>query len=214
MSLKDIGFYFVTDSALTKKTIIDDVKSALKAGVKIMQYREKDKITKDMLSEAIQIKKLCAGRAILLVNDRIDIALAADADGVHLGQDDMPYHEARKLLGAKKIIGITAHNAEEAVAAEKLGADYIGASPIFETKTKKDAGRQAGLQLIRDIKKSVRIPVVAIGGINLENITSVMQAGADSAAAISVVVTKDDVAEECRKFVEIISNFKQPHTCR
>ncbi len=210
------GLYLVTDRELCGGRSIEWVVSrAVSGGVRYVQLREKDTSTRAFIDLAKRVNEILLPLDIpLIINDRVDVALAAGADGVHVGQDDMPYHEARKLLGAKKIIGITAHNAEEAVAAEKLGADYIGASPIFETKTKKDAGRQAGLQLIRDIKKSVRIPVVAIGGINLENITSVMQAGADSAAAISVVVTKDDVAEECRKFVEIISNFKQPHTCR
>lgn len=214
MNLQEIDFYFVTDSTLTKKNVIDDVRAALKAGVKIVQYREKNRSAKEMFREASRIKRLCGGKAIFLVNDRVDIALAVDADGVHLGQDDMPYAQARRLLRKNKIIGITVHNVKEAVAAESLGADYLGASPIFETKTKQDAGRQAGLQLIRDVKKRVRIPVVAIGGINLENIVSVMQAGADSAAAISAVLTKDDVTKECRKFVKIISELKRLHTCR
>jgi len=214
MKLKDIDFYFVTDSSLTRKNVIDDVKSALRAGVKIIQYREKEKSTREMFLEAARIGELCRGKAIFLVNDRVDIAIAADADGVHLGQDDMPYEQARQLLGKDRIIGITAHNVKEAAAAEKQGADYLGASPIFETKTKKDAGRQAGLQLLRNLRKTVRIPVVAIGGITLENVVYVMEAGADSAAAISAVLTKDNVTGECRKFVGIISEFKRLHTLR
>lgn len=209
MNLKDIDFYFITDSTLTKKSVIEDVKSALKAGVKIIQYREKAKSTRQAFYEASLIRQLCRGKSIFLINDRIDIALAVDADGVHLGQDDIPCKEARVIMGKQKIIGVTAHNLKEAVQAEQQTADYIGASPIFETKTKLDAGEQAGLQLIRDIKKCVRIPVVAIGGITLENITSVMQAGADSASAISAVLTKNDVTEECKKFIEIISAFKR-----
>ncbi len=212
MNMREIDFYFVTDSTLTRKTVVDDVRDALRAGVKIVQYREKSMSTKQMFYEALQIKKLCKGKSLFLVNDRVDIALAVDADGVHLGQDDMPYNRARYLLGKDKIIGITVHNVKEALAAEKLGADYLGASPIFETKTKKDAGKQAGPQLIKDIKKCVQVPVVAIGGINLDNLASVMAAGADSVAAISAVLTRDSVEKECRRFIEAISEFKRLHT--
>jgi thiamine-phosphate pyrophosphorylase len=199
--LKDIDLYFITDSKLTKKTILDDVKSAISGGVKIVQYREKEKPTKEMVEEALKIKKLCADDVIFLVNDRIDVALAVDADGVHLGQDDMPYETARKLLG-DKIIGLTIHNVEEAVDAEKIGADYLGVSPIFATTTKLDAGKPAGIKLIEDVKNAVNIPFTAIGGINLENIGQVAGAGAKSAVAISAIVTKDDVEKEVKKFIE------------
>jgi thiamine-phosphate pyrophosphorylase len=212
MKLSEIDFYFVTDSTLTGKNVLDDVKSALKAGVKIVQYREKDRSAREIFQEASLIKKLCRRKAIFIVNDRVDIALAVDADGVHLGQDDLPYDQARRLLGKHKIIGITVHNVKEALIAENLGADYLGASPIFATKTKKDAGKQAGLHLIRDIKKRTGIPIVAIGGINLENLYSVMEAGANSVAAISAVLTKGSVEQECRMFIKKISEFKRLHT--
>ena len=201
-SLNQIDLYFITDRKLTKKTIIDDVRAAIKAGVKVIQYREKEATTKLMLEEAKKIKKECDNSKVLfLINDRSDICLAAGADGVHLGQDDMPYSIARKLL-PDKIIGLTVHNVEEALEAEKLGADYIGISPIFETKTKLDAGPAAGIKLIKDIKKAVKIPFVAIGGINLENIDEVIKAGAKSAAVISAIVTKDNVEIECKKFID------------
>jgi thiamine-phosphate pyrophosphorylase len=200
-NLNEIDLYFITDSKLTKKTVLDDVKAAIKGGVKIIQYREKEKSTKDMIKEARQIKEICNDRAIFLIDDRIDIALAVDADGVHLGNDDMPYDEARKLLG-NKVIGLTIHNVNEAVQAEQSGADYIGVSPIFETKTKLDAGPAAGLELIRDVKEKVKIPFVAIGGINLENIDDVVKAGSRAAAVISAIVTKEDVEMECRKFID------------
>ncbi len=201
-ALNNIDLYFITDNKLTKKTILDDVKSAIKAGVKIIQYREKEKPTRAMYEEAKEIKKLCnKNNVLLIINDRIDIALAVDADGVHLGNDDIPYNKARELL-PDKIIGLTVHNAREAIEAENLGADYIGVSPIFETKTKLDAGPAAGLKLIEQVKKAVKIPFVAIGGINLENIDKVIKAGAKSAAVISAIVTKDDVEAECRKFID------------
>ena len=205
-SLNEIDLYFITDSKLTKKTVLGDVKAAIKAGVKIIQYREKEKPTKLMYKEARKIKNLCdQNNVLLIINDRIDICQAVDADGVHLGNEDMPYNEARRLL-KDKIIGLTAHNVKEAVQAEKLRADYIGVSPIFETKTKLDAGKPGGLKLIKDVKRAVRIPFVAIGGINLENIGDVVEAGAKSAAVISAIVTKDNVKEECKKFINKINS--------
>ncbi|MBW2989143.1 thiamine phosphate synthase [Candidatus Woesearchaeota archaeon] len=202
--LSDIDLYFITDSRLTRKGIIEDVKSAIRAGARIIQYREKDKPTRVMVKEAAAIRELCRDRAIFLVNDRVDVALAAGADGVHLGQDDMPYSYARPFFD-KGMIGITVHDAEEAADAEKMGADYVGVSPIFETRTKEDAGKAAGLGLIREVKEKVRIPIVAIGGISLDNVSDVRKAGAKSAAVISAILKSDDVEEECRKFIGLIS---------
>ncbi|MBC7332917.1 MAG: thiamine phosphate synthase [Actinobacteria bacterium] len=197
--------YFITDSKLTKKGIIEDVREAIEAGVKIVQYREKEKSTRKMFEEARRIKNLCKQNGVLfIVNDRVDISLAVDADGVHLGDEDMPYEVARKILGVEKIIGLTVHDIEEAVLAEKMGADYIGLSPIFETKTKPDAGKPSGLEFIRMAKEKITIPFVAIGGINESNIESVLDAGATSVAIISAIVGKDDVERECKKFREII----------
>jgi len=203
--MNNFDLYFITDSKLTRKTILDDVEQALAAGVKIIQYREKEKSTIEMVKEANQIRKLCQGKATFLINDRIDIALASDADGIHLGQDDMPYEIARKILG-NKIIGLTVHNVKEAINAEKIGSDYLGVSPIFQTTTKLDAGKPAGLNLIEEIKKATNIPLVGIGGINLENISSVIKAGAQGAAVISAILTKENVQLECDKFRGIIND--------
>ena len=145
---------------------------------------------------------------IFLVNDGVDIALAADADGVHLGQDDLSYETARKLLGKNKIIGLTAHNVKESVEAEKLGADYIGLSPIFPTNTKSDAGKACGTEMIAQVKKHVKIPIVAIGGINESNIGQVLKAGARNMAIISAILTKDDVGKAVRGFQMIINTYK------
>ncbi|MCM8777969.1 MAG: thiamine phosphate synthase [Candidatus Omnitrophica bacterium] len=205
--MKINGFYFITDSTLTKSSVIEDVKAAVKAGVKVVQYREKYKSAKEMVKEALEIKRICEGKCLFLINDRIDIAMAIDADGVHLGQDDIPCLYARKLLGRDKIIGITVHNTEAALTAERDGADYLGVSPIFATRTKKDAMPPLGVEIIREIKKVVNIPVVAVGGINLDNLTSVLEAGADGISAVSVVVSSDNVEKECRRFIKAISEF-------
>lgn len=204
----DFDLYFITDRNLNKDSIIDDVEKAVKAGVKIVQYRDKDIPPKYQVQIGKQLKEVCKDKALLIINDRVDITLAVDADGVHVGQDDMPVNEARKLLG-DKVIGITVHNVEEALEAEKSGFDYISASPIFHTTTKLDAGKPAGIKLIEDIKSKVKIPVVAIGGINQENMEDVLKAGADGVAMISAIVTKDDVEEECRKIRDIILSYKK-----
>ena len=182
------GLYFLTDSSLSKQGIVEDVKQVLSAGCKIVQYRDKEKSSKEMVLKAGKIAKLCKEQnALFLVNDRLDIAQAVDADGVHLGQDDMPLKVARKILGSEKVIGITAHNLEEALQAEQDGADYVGVSPIFKTDTKKDAGEPVGIELVKEVKQKVKIPVVAIGGINGSNYKKILLNGADFIACSSYV---------------------------
>lgn len=202
--LGEIDFYLVTDSGLSKRGTLSDVHNAVEAGCKIVQYREKCKCTKEMVEEALLIKEICKDKAIFLVNDRIDVAMAVDADGVHIGQDDMPIGIARQFLGKDKIIGLTVHNLREALEAEEAGADYVGLSPIFGTSTKKDAGGGIGPERIRDVKDALNIPVVTIGGINRENCVSVIQGGADSLVAISAVVCSDDVKTETKYFIDMI----------
>jgi len=206
--LEEIDFYLVTDSGLSRKGTLSDVKEAVEAGCKIVQYREKNRSTREMISEAAEIKRICIDKAIFLVNDRIDVALAVDADGVHIGQDDMPIETARRLLGKDKIIGLTVHNADEAIEAEKKEADYVGLSPIFDTVTKNDAGDGIGPEKIPEIKNAISIPVVAIGGINKENCESVIRNGADSLVAISAVICSDNVKSEIESFIDIINRIK------
>ncbi|WP_292462387.1 thiamine phosphate synthase [Methanolobus sp.] len=202
--LAKIDFYLVTDSGLSKKRTLSDVRNAVEAGCRIVQYREKDRSTKEMVKEAFLIKEICEDKAIFLVNDRIDVAMAVDADGVHIGQDDMPIAIARQLLGDDKIIGLTVHNLKEALEAEQDGADYVGLSPIFDTSTKEDAGKGIGPESIKGVKNALNIPIVAIGGINKENCMSVVRGGADSLVAISAVVCSDDVKSETKYFIDMI----------
>lgn len=206
--LGEIDFYLVTDSGLSKKGTLSDVRNAVEAGCKIVQYREKDKSTKKMVEEALLIKEICRSKAIFLINDRIDVAMAVDADGVHIGQDDMPIQLARQLLGSDKIIGLTVHDLREALQAEREGADYVGLSPVFDTSTKKDAGKGIGPGRIREVKNYLKIPIVAIGGINRENCESVIRGGADSLVAISAIVCSADVRKETGEFIAIIRNTK------
>ncbi|MBN1384329.1 MAG: thiamine phosphate synthase [Elusimicrobia bacterium] len=209
--IKINGYYFITDSILSKNGNISDVTNAVSAGVKVVQYRNKGGSTKEMFEEALKLKDICKGRNIFLINDRVDIALAVDADGVHLGQDDMPYERARNILGKNKIIGLTVHSVKEAEEAEERGADYLGISPIFATDTKSDAGSPAGIILIEKIKESLKqgIPIIGIGGINLSNAADVVRAGADGLCAISAVVKKNNIKAEIRKFQNLFEKERE-----
>jgi len=193
------GYYFITDAALSRAGNARDVAAAVAAGVRVVQFRQKPGQPRDLLAEARQLRRLCR-RTLFLVNDRVDIALEVAADGVHLGQEDLPYREARRLLGPDKIIGLTVHHVDEALAAQEMGADYLGVSPIFSTTTKADAGASTGVELVAEIRRRVAIPLIAIGGITLANAPAVIAAGADAVCAISAVVTAADVRAEIEKF--------------
>ena len=207
MKANNLNFYFITDSRLSRNGNVSDVKAAVSAGAWIVQYREKNLSPQAMIEEARELKKICDGRTIFLINDRVDVCLAVDADGVHLGQGDMDLAIAQSLLSSK-IIGVTVHNEEEAVTAQKGGAAYVGVSPIYSTFTKDDAGDACGTEIIERIRKIIRIPIVAIGGITKLNTPDVIKAGADSVAAISATVALDDVKKEVEEFNRIIRKNK------
>jgi thiamine-phosphate pyrophosphorylase len=180
---------------------------ALSVGVIFFQYRNKSETRKKIYETSLLLAQAArkAG-AVFIVNDHVDIASAVDAGGVHLGQDDLPIECARKLLGKQKLIGVSTHSLEQARAAEAAGADYIGFGPVFETSTK-DAGAVCGIEKLSIIKKSVSIPVIAIGGISHSNIRQVLGAGADGAAMISAVLSTDDIASAARKMMGLISEM-------
>jgi len=204
MNMQIKGLYAIIDNLLRPSVSDTEIaEKILAGGAKILQLRGKGLSSKELLRQAREIRVLArkAG-ALFIVNDRADIALLSDADGVHLGQDDLPIAEARKILGKDRVIGISTHNIEQAIKAEYEGADYIGFGPIFETKTKADAEEAKGLQALREVKKSVNIPVVAIGGIILENVVDVISAGPDAVAVISAIVKADDIEETTRRFLE------------
>jgi thiamine-phosphate pyrophosphorylase len=193
------GYYFITDAGLSRAGNDNDVVQALAAGVRMVQHRDKDADTAAMIVEARILRSLCQG-ALFLINDRVEVALAVDADGVHLGQEDLHYSKARRLLGKNKIIGITVNTVAQALEAASLGADYLGVSPIFATQTKPDAGEPAGLRLLREIRRRVSLPLVAIGGITLDNAPDVIATGADGVCAISAVVTRPNVRLAIEEF--------------
>lgn len=204
----NFDFYFITDSELSKNSIYLDTENAIKAGCKVIQYREKNKSKNDMVKEVKKLKKICESKAIFLINDYIDIALECNVDGVHIGQDDVSIETARTLLGKDKIIGLTVHNLEEAIKAEMLGVDYIGVAPIFKTETKEDARDPIGVDIINTIRKNVDLPIVAVGGINKNNVKDIINSGADSVVSIYAVLNSDDVYKEIKEFINIIKRCK------
>lgn len=209
LNRNDMDFYLVTDSRLTRRGVREDTALAVAAGCRIVQYRVKDTPTRAMVEEARALADICRGRALMLVNDRVDVALAAGADGVHIGQDDMAYADARRILGPNAVIGVTVHDPDEAAGATRAGADYLGLSPIFDTGTKADAGRGIGVDAIPAVRAVTSLPIVGIGGITLANTAAVISAGANSVAAISAVVAADDPGEVVREFIEVVRAAKE-----
>ena len=191
---KTLRLYAVTDRTwLDGRTLYDDVEKALKGGVTLLQLREKNMSTDDFINSAKEIKSLCEKYNIpLIINDNVDVAKAVNADGVHIGQNDMPTHEARKILGKNKIIGVTAKTVEQAQKAEKDGADYLGSGAIFATTTKGDA-KKMDMQTLKSITSSVNIPVVAIGGIDGDNVLQLKGTGIVGAAVVSGIFAQDDI---------------------
>ena len=206
--LNDLDFYLVTYSSISRKGTFSDVKNAVDAGCKIVQYREKNKSSREMIKEAKKLKQICEGKAIFLVNDRVDVALAVGADGVHIGQNDISVEDARRLTGPDKIVGLTVHNVKEAIRAEKMGADYVGLAPIYNTDTKEDSGIPCGPETIAQVRKNINLPIVAVGGVNKNNVKEVISKGADSVVSVSAVLSSDDVKKEIGDFIKIIKEVK------
>ena len=200
--------YAVTDRSGTyNDSLYHQVEEALKGGVTFLQLREKDLNTENFLQEAEEMKKLCAAyRVPFVINDNVEIARTVGADGVHVGQDDMPAWKVREILGEDKIIGVSAQTVEQAIKAEKDGADYLGVGAVFPTSSKADAVEVEHATL-RDICVAVQIPVVAIGGISAENVSQLAGTGIDGIAVISAIFAQDFpklAAEELKKKVEAI----------
>jgi thiamine-phosphate pyrophosphorylase len=197
------GLCFITDRKVCKLSYEEMTLKVLKAGARWVQYRDKRRSRRKIYEESIRLRKITEEfNAVFIVNDYADIALAVNADGVHLGQDDLSIREARKIMGKDKIIGISTHNLEQAIEAEKEGADYIGFGPVFHTVTK-DAGTPKGTEMLQKIKRQVHIPVVAIGGINIENIRLVLDTGVDAVAVASAILS-GDIGNNVKIFMEII----------
>ncbi|MFW9928271.1 MAG: thiamine phosphate synthase [Candidatus Thorarchaeota archaeon] len=190
----DYSLYLVTDRALSLgRSNFEVIQKAVKGGATLVQLREKEATTRVFYQEGLHIRDYLKTRNIpLIINDRIDIALALDAEGVHLGQEDMPIDVARKILGPQKIIGASVFTLKEAKTAEAMGADYLGLSPIFFTETKPELVGQIGIEGIPSLKGEVQIPVVGIGSMSQANAYEAVKAGLDGVAVVSAICSHED----------------------
>jgi thiamine-phosphate pyrophosphorylase len=199
------SIYLVTDrDILAGRDLIDAVRQAIKGGVTLVQLREKNISSRDFFELAAALKKAVNGYNVpLIINDRLDIALAMDADGLHIGQDDLPLITARRLLGKDKILGYSVHNEEQAAYGEKNGADYLGAGTVYPTGSKADACAPIGTEMLSKIKNSVKISVVGIGGIGVTNAKAVKESGVDGISVISAILGKNDITGAANELASI-----------
>jgi thiamine-phosphate pyrophosphorylase len=207
----DYSLYLVTDRGLARgRSNIEIVTAAVRGGTTVVQLREKDCSTREFIDQGLAIKEFLKDRGVpLIINDRMDVAQAIKADGVHLGQTDMPLVLAKKILGDSMLIGISAESLQDAVEAEKGGADYLGVSPIYATPTKTDTAPALGLEGLRQIRKAVNLPLVGIGGLNTETAADVIRNGADGVAVVSAIVAADDPETAAKDLKKIILGARQ-----
>jgi thiamine-phosphate pyrophosphorylase len=204
--------YVIMDPKASRgRSDLQVAEAAIAGGADVLQLRDKETPSGRLYRVALRLRKLTRDAGIpFIVNDRLDIALAADADGVHVGQTDLPASVVRKIMGPARILGVSVDTVEQAILAERDGADYLGVGPVFEARgTKPDAGLPLGVERIARIRRRCGLPIVAIGGINAENARAVREAGADAAAVISSIVAADDIAQAARRLKRILED-----TCR
>jgi len=207
--INNLFLILITDRNLCKQPFIDTIKLALKGGVKTIQLREKGLATHELYSLACELRKITSDfKANFIVNDRVDIALAVEADGVHLGWQSLPFGVVRKLLGFEKLIGVSTHNRQEALQAQEYRADYITFGPIFDTPSKAGLLKPTGVEEIQKLKKEINIPIVALGGINEKNVEAVLDGGADGIAVISSIMQADNPEDVARCLCNKIVTFK------
>ena len=201
--LKKVQLYVLVDKKLLGGRKTEEVvKQLVKAGAQMIQYRDKYSDDGEFLKEALKIKKILNNTKVpFIINDRVDVALYVDADGVHVGQTDWPVPVARKILGKNKIIGTSAENIKQAKIAQKEGADYVGLGPIFYTTTKEKIQEPVGLDLIKQAKGELKIPFFPIGGINLDNLPQVINAGAERVAVASAIICSPNIFNTTQEFL-------------
>ena len=192
--------YGVTDRAwVGRQTLYEQVECALKGGATCIQLREKDLDEGNFLKEAMELKALCKKYQVpFIINDNVEIAIACQADGIHVGQSDMKAFDVRSRVGENMMIGVSAQTVEQAVEAEKAGADYLGVGAVFSTTTKLDAG-EVSHETLKEICRNVQIPVVAIGGINKQNMLDLSGTGVDGVALVSAIFAAEDIGKECQE---------------
>lgn len=207
----DYSLYLVTDRGLARgRSTLEIVRAAVRGGVSCVQLREKTCSTREFIEEALKLKAFLDSSGVaLIINDRVDVALAVAADGVHLGQSDMPLAAARSIVGDSMVIGISAESMRDAVEAESGGADYLGVSPIFATPTKTDTAAPLGLAGLQAIRRAVKIPLVGIGGLNRGNAAEVVRSGADGVAVVSAIVAAEDPEQAARDLTREIDRARR-----
>lgn len=210
MKYFDLSLYLVTDRSLSLGRPLEYVvEEAVKGGVTMVQLREKECSSKEFYLQAMALKKCLKPYNIpLIINDRLDIALACDAEGLHIGQSDLPYEVARKILGKDKIIGLSVENKQDALDANKLDVDYIGISPVFDTPTKTDTAQELGLAGVHEISLVSKHPGVGIGGINNSNALKIIQAGADGISVVSAIMSAADPRTAASELYSIVKEGK------
>jgi thiamine-phosphate pyrophosphorylase len=199
--MKQIGrLHILTDIVLQNRfSHMELAKSAIRGGADTIQFRQKEGSTREMIQVARDVKQACVESGVtFIVNDRVDVAIASEADGVHLGQDDFPIPLARELLGKERIIGGSAATMEEARKCLSDGADYVGFGPVYPTSSKDDAGPVSGISILKDVVEAIPLPIIAIGGVSAENTIEVIQAGAHGIAVISAVCCQEDPEQATR----------------
>ena len=202
--LKEASLYLILDAdVLSYKELLGVLKPAVRAGVDIVQLRSKNGSAKDILEFCKQAKKITARKALFIVNDRIDLALLANADGVHLGQEDVSYTQARKMMGSGAIIGVSCQKLEQAKLAQAQGVDYIGFGSIFKTKTKPER-QPMNLKLLKKVSETIKTPVFPIGGINLKNLNQVTAQGAGRVAVCRDILLAKDTVKVVREFKKVL----------
>lgn len=208
---KTMLLYAVTDRAwVGKQSLYEQVESALKGGVTCVQLREKELAEEDFLKEALEISALCKEYDVpFIINDNVEIAIKCQADGIHVGQEDMEASQVRKKVGEDMMIGVSVHSVEEALEAVKKGADCLGVGAMFSTSTKKDVNLLPK-ESLKDICQAVNVPVVAIGGIGKSNIIDLSGTGVDGVALVSAIFSADDIEEECRKLRKLSEEMVKP----
>ncbi len=206
--MKQIGkLHILTDTVLQSRfSHMEITRLAIAGGADTIQYRQKSGTTREMIEIARNMKRLCSEAGVtFIVNDRLDVAIAAEADGVHLGQDDFPIPMARELLGEGRIIGGSAATLDEARKCLSEGADYVGFGPVYPTSSKDDAGPVSGIDILKQVVEIIPLPIIAIGGVGAENIPDVMRAGARGIAVISAVCCQDDPEEATRALYQALN---------
>ncbi|WP_298524632.1 thiamine phosphate synthase [uncultured Methanobrevibacter sp.] len=202
----DLSLYLVTDKSDDVEKFLNTIEEAIKGGVTVVQIREKTADTLDFYNLALKVKEITTKYDVpLIINDRVDIAMAVDADGVHVGQSDMPCDVTRKLIGEEKILGVSAATVQEAKKAQKDGADYIGTGAVFPTQTKDDADSVTKEEL-EEIVKSIDIPVVAIGGITLENASELADTGIKGLSVVSAIMSSENPKKSSQELLKIFNS--------